>query len=71
MGSRRRSRPAYPRRNHHDYAIDRIRLGEYMPGAIIVHQHLDIGNVIDDLEIIAAYSTATEWLSQVFYLPLR
>jgi hypothetical protein len=34
------------------HAIDRVRLGEHMPGVIIVHQNLDIGSVIDDLEII-------------------
>jgi predicted nuclease of predicted toxin-antitoxin system len=53
------------------HAIDRLRLGQRMSGIIIVHQHLDIGNVIDDLEVIATCSSVTEWVDQVFYLPLR
>ena len=53
------------------HAIDRLRLGQHMPGVIIVHQHLDIGNVIDELEIIGACSSATEWIGLVYYLPLR
>ena len=53
------------------HAIDRVRLNKHMPSAIIVHQHLDIGNIIDDLEVITACSAATEWIGQVFYLPLR
>jgi predicted nuclease of predicted toxin-antitoxin system len=53
------------------HAIDRVRIGQRMPGVIIVHQHLDIGNVIDDLVVIAGCSSATEWINQVYYLPLR
>ena len=40
------------------------------PGLIIVPQHLDFGDVIEDLLLIWAASEAEEWRDKVGFLPL-
>jgi len=54
---------------HH--ALDRVRVGHPMPGVIAVHQRLGIGSVVEDLVLVATWSSAEDWVGQVHYLPLR
>jgi hypothetical protein len=42
-----------------------------MPGVIVVHQRLALGDVIGDLLVVAEFSTADDWAERIHYLPLR
>ena len=52
------------------YAYERVRQGKDMPGIIEVADDLPIGQVINDLLLLAEYSEKSEWEGQVIYLPL-
>jgi hypothetical protein len=52
------------------YAYERVRLGLSMPGVIEVADDLPLGQVIEDILLLAEYSNKGEWESQVIYLPL-
>lgn len=52
------------------HAINRIEASQPMPGLFAVSQLAPIGQVIDDLVLIAECSTGPEWDSQIHYLPL-
>lgn len=46
--------------------------GEPFCGVIYAHQlNINIGECVDDLELIASASNEEEWASRVIYLPLR
>jgi hypothetical protein len=49
-----------------DYAYERVTRGLRMP----VADDLPLGQVIEDLLLLAEYSNKGEWESQVIYLPL-
>ena len=53
------------------HALDRMALGQAMPGVIAVHQRLPLGQAIEDLVLAATCSGAEDWAGQVQYLPLR
>jgi len=53
------------------YAFERIEAGEPMPGVFEVRRGVSIGQVIDDLLLIAECSEEGEWEGQVRYLPLQ
>jgi len=53
------------------HALERLRVDESMPGVIVAHQRLPIGDVIEDLVLIATCSTPEEWAGRVYFLPLR
>ena len=53
------------------YAYDRVRSSRPMAGVIAVPPHLPLGQVIDDLMLLAEYSLDGEWQDQILYLPLR
>lgn len=53
------------------YAYDRVRSGQPMPGVFEVSRHAPIGLVIDDLLLIGEFSLEDEWEGQVRYVPLR
>jgi hypothetical protein len=53
------------------HALDRVARGEPMPGVIAAHQRLPVGDVVDDLLLVASCSLATEWVNRVGFLPLR
>ena len=53
------------------HALESVARGEPMPGVIAVHQRLPIGDVIDDLLLVASCSLATDWVNRVGFLPLR
>jgi Domain of unknown function (DUF5615) len=52
------------------YAYERVRVGLSMPGVIEVADDLPLGQVIEDILLLAEYSNKGEWESQVIYLPL-
>ena len=52
------------------FAYDRVREGLSMPGVIEVADDLPIGQVIEDVLLLAEYSDKHEWEGQVVYLPL-
>lgn len=53
------------------HALERVARGEPMPGVIAVHQRLSIGDVLDDLLLVASCSLETDWVDRVGFLPLR
>lgn len=52
------------------YAYERVKIGLSMPGVIEVADDLPLGQVIEDILLLAEYSNIGEWESQVIYLPL-
>ena len=53
------------------HALERVRLGQPMPGVIAVHQRVSITSIIDELVLVATCGTATDWADSVQHLPLR
>ena len=53
------------------YAYERARAGKPMPGVFEVNRDVPIGQVIEDILLLAEYSFEGEWEGQVRYLPLR
>ena len=51
-------------------AEDRLRAGRPMAGLILVPQTAPLGQVIDDLVLIAEATTAEEWEGTIVFLPL-
>jgi hypothetical protein len=52
------------------HAFDRIAAGQPMPGVFEVRPVAPIGQVIDDLILLAECSVEGEWEGQVRFLPL-
>ena len=57
-------------RNHRPCAEDRLKAGLPMTGLILVRQTAPLGQVIDDLVLIAGVTTAEEWNGTIVFLPL-
>lgn len=53
------------------FAYDRVKAGQPMPGLIEVSRRVPLGDVIEDLVLLARCSQEGEWDGQVLYLPLR
>lgn len=53
------------------HAYQRILKGQPMPGLCVAPRDLSIGDVIDDVLIIATLSNEGEYEGRVIYLPLR
>ncbi len=53
------------------HARDRVARGEVMPRVIAVHQRLLIGEVLNDLGLVATCSVPSDWVDRVHFLPLR
>ena len=51
-------------------AEDRLKAGLPMTGLILVRQTAPLGQVIDDLVLIAGVTTAEEWNGTIVFLPL-
>lgn len=51
-------------------AEDRLKTGLPMTGLILVRQTAALGQVIDDLVLIAEATTAEEWEGTIVFLPL-
>ena len=50
-------------------AEERLKLGLSMTGLILVRQAAALGQVIDDLVLIAEASNAEEWEGKIVFLP--
>ena len=53
------------------YAYERVRAGQTMPGVFEVSRNIALGQVIDDIALLAEASTQDEWEGIIRYLPLR
>ena len=53
------------------HALNRIRSNLAMPGIIAIPQRIAIGNVLDDLLLIATCSDPQDLSGRILYLPLR
>ena len=53
------------------YAYERVKAGLSMPGVFEVPYGFSVGEIIEDILLIAEYSLDGEWEGQVRYLPLR
>jgi hypothetical protein len=51
-------------------AEDRLKAGMPMTGLILVRQTAALGQVIDDLVLVAEATTAEEWKGTILFLPL-
>jgi predicted nuclease of predicted toxin-antitoxin system len=53
-----------------DYAYDRVRTGQPMPGLFVVlKQQSQFGRTIDNILLIDDCSSTEEWADQVIFLP--
>ena len=52
-------------------AMERVQAGQPMPGVVEVSRSVSIGNVLDDIQLLAETSLDGEWNGQILYLPLR
>ena len=52
------------------YAYERVSRGEPMPGVVEVAQTAPIGQVIEDLTLLAKASEVDEYEGQILHLPL-
>lgn len=52
------------------FAYERVKAGLSMPGVIEVADDLPLGQVIDDILLMAENSERNEWEGRVIYLPL-
>ncbi len=53
------------------YAYERLMAGQRMPGVFETGRRVPVGQVIEELLILAECSEEGEWEGQVRYLPLR
>ncbi len=53
------------------WAIERIEKGEAMPGVFVAARSLAVGQVIEDLILLAECSVQGEWERRILYLPLQ
>ncbi len=53
------------------HAYARLKAGLRMPGIFVVPQSLSMSQAIEDLLLIAEYSTESDYEGQVIYLPLQ
>lgn len=54
-----------------DFAYQRVRAGLTMPGVIEVNQRARLGQIIEDILLLAEVSATDEWEGQILYVPLR
>ena len=52
------------------YAYERINEGLPMPGVFEIKMNSPLGDIIDDILLLGAYSFENEWEGQIVYLPL-
>jgi hypothetical protein len=53
------------------YAYERIKSGQRMPGVFEVNTSAPIGQVIEDVLLLAEWSVEGEWEGKIGYLPLK
>lgn len=60
----------HDRKTMTNYAYDRLRNGQAMPGILVVPQGLPLGSIIEDILLSLEASLVDEWEGQVRYVPL-
>ena len=53
------------------YAYERLNKNLPMPGVFEIKMDSSLGEIIDDLLLLAEYSYENEWVGQIVYLPLK
>jgi len=53
------------------YAYERVNEGLSMPGVFEIKMDSPLGDIIDDLLLLANYSYEDEWEGKILYLPLK
>ena len=53
------------------YAYERINDGLPMPGVFEIKINSPLGDIIDDIILLAEYSYEHEWENKIIYLPLK
>ena len=53
------------------YAYERINEGLPMPGVFEIKMNSPLGDIIEDILLVAVYIYENEWVSQIGYLPLK
>jgi hypothetical protein len=53
------------------YAYERINEGLPMPGVIEINMNSPLGDIIEDILLLADYSYENEWEGKILYLPLK
>jgi len=52
------------------YATDRVVAGQTMPGLFILRKGMTVGQIIEELALVALCSSPDEWEGRVGFLPL-
>ena len=52
------------------FAATRVNAGQPMPGLFVVDRQVSFGQVLSDLEAMAAASEMDEWRDQITFVPL-
>lgn len=60
----------HDRKTMPDLAYERLRLGQKMPGVLVVSTALSIGQVIEEIYLVIECTLDAEWEGQVRHLPL-
>lgn len=53
-----------------DFAGDRLRAGNFMPGVLLFQSDVSIGLAINELVMLAECSEHNEWNGRIVFLPL-
>ena len=53
------------------YAYERINYGLPMPGVFEIKMNSPLGDIIEDILLLADYSYEDEWDGKIVYLPLK
>ncbi len=70
-GSEGRILLTHDTRTMRGFAYRRAASGQRMPGVFLLRWPYQVGQVIDELEVLAGASLDGEWENQVRYLPVR
>jgi hypothetical protein len=60
----------YDQRTVPHIAYERLHAGKSIAGVIVAKNSLPISQVIEEILIVSECSTASEWINQVYRLPL-
>ena len=53
-----------------NFAYERVKAGRSMPGVLVVRNKLSLGDLIDEILLVALCSSQEEWKDRVEFLPL-
>ena len=52
------------------FAYERVQNSQSMPGVIVIHETISLGQIINDLSIMIGASTSEDFENQVKYIPI-